>query len=159
MLRRARILPLRVARALRLRRDRLGTVAHATLILLGLGLGLLIALPVDDVTGRCPARGEGYDLCFVQKALVPSILIVLAGVLLAQWLARMLLVRLPAYVRRVREVGERRVGEPDPREEPPYARDPFLLAATWGAKDGRTDRRAPRLGEWLQRLRRRRLRD
>jgi hypothetical protein len=146
-------------RAILLRRDRLGMGIHVALLLAGIGTALLLALPVDDVTDRCPARGEGYDFCYVQKALVPSILIVLAGGLLAQWIAAMTLVRLPAYVERVREVGERRTGEPEAREDPPYARDPFLLASTWGAKHGPTERRHPRLGDLLARLRRRRLRD
>lgn len=138
-----------------IRRDRTGVAVHVALLVAGVGLGMLVALPVDDVTNRCPARGEGYEFCYVQKALLPSILIVLAGGLLAQWLAAVLLVRLPAYISRVREVGERRAGEPESREEPPYARDPFLLGATWGAKEGPSERRRPWLGELLARLRRR----
>jgi hypothetical protein len=152
--------PLRwLRRAILLRHDRNGAAIHVALLVLGVGAGLLLALPVDDVTDRCPAKGEGYDFCYVQKALLPSILIVLAGGLLAQWLSSVLLVRLPAYLARVREVGERRVGEPEAREDPPYARDPFLLASTWGAKHGPTERRRPRLADLLARLRRRRLRD
>ena len=129
--------------------------AHALLVLAGLAVALAVTLPVDDVTGRCPARGEGYDFCWVQKALLPSILIVMAGGLLGHWLARLLLVRLPAHRARVREVGERRTGEPETREEPPYARDPFLLASTWGAKEGRSERRRPRFADLLDRVRRR----
>ena len=132
-----------------LRRDRLGIAAHLALLAAGIGLGLLLALPVSDVTQRCPARGEGYDLCWVQKALLPTILVVLAGGMLAQWIAQLTLVRFPLYMDRVREVGERRVGEEETREPPPYAQDPFLLASTWGSKAGRTDRRRPRFAELL----------
>jgi hypothetical protein len=129
------------------------------MLVAGVTLGLILALPVRVSERRCPARGEGYDFCWVQKALAPSILIILASLLLAQFLARMLLVRLPAWRQRVREVGERRVGEEETREEPPYRSDPFLLASTWGAKEGRSDRRRPtlleRAPELLARLRRR----
>jgi hypothetical protein len=129
------------------------------MLVAGLAIGLILALPVQVSERRCPAKGEGYDFCFVQKAIAPSVLIILASLLLAQFLARALLVRLPAWRQRVREVGERRVGEEETREEPPYRSDPFLLAATWGAKDGRSERRRPRLferaPELLARLRRR----
>jgi hypothetical protein len=146
-------------RGVRLRQDRLGAVAQLALLVAGVTIGLILALPVQVSERRCPARGEGYDLCWVQKALAPSVLIILASLLLAQFLARLLLVRVPAWRQRVREVGERRVGEQETREEPPYRSDPFLLASTWGAKDGRTERRRPRLferaPELLARLRRR----
>lgn len=133
----------RLVAATRLRRDRLGMAAHGALIAAGLGAGLLLALPIGDLTPRCPARGEGYELCYVQKGIIPAILIVMALGLFGHVVARVLLVRLPAWRRRRREVGERRVGLEESREEPPYHRDPFLLASTWGAKEGRSDRRRP----------------
>lgn len=152
MLSRVRSAPRRIGAGIRLRGDRLGVAAHATLLLAGLAAGLLLALPVADVEDRCPPRGEGYDFCVVQKAWLPTLLIVLAGVLLAQVLAKALLVRLPAWRERIREVGERRVGMDETREDPPYSSDPFLLASTWGTKEGRSDRRRPSI---LERLRRR----
>lgn len=135
-----------------MRDDRLGWLAHLGLLAAGLTTGVLLAVPLGDVEDRCPPRGEGYDFCFVQKAVAPTILIVLAGLLLGQVLARALLVRLPAWRRRVREVGERRVGEEETREDPPYRKDPFLLASTWGAKQGRSERRRPRLFERAPKL-------
>lgn len=135
-----------------MRDDRLGWLAHLGLLAAGLTTGVLLAVPLGDVEDRCPPRGEGYDFCFVQKAVAPTILIVLAGLLLGQVLARALLVRLPAWRRRVREVGERRVGEEETREDPPYRKDPFLLASTWGAKQGRSERRQPRLFERAPKL-------
>jgi hypothetical protein len=132
-------------RGLRLRRDLRGGLDQLAILLLGLAGGLLLAFPVPNVEKRCPARGEGYDFCWVQKALAPSVLILLASLFLAQFVARALLVRWPAWREHVRTVGERRVGEEETREEPPYRSDPFLLASTWGAKVGRTERRRPRL--------------
>jgi len=129
----------------RLPGDRLLRVAHVMLLLAGVAIGLLLALPVGDVGSRCPPRGEGYALCYLQKALLPTVLLALVGLLAGHALGRLALVRLPAWRRRVREVGERRVSREDPREDPPYRRDPFLLASTWGAKEGRSDSRRPRL--------------
>ena len=151
-------------RGLRLRDDLQGGLDQLAIVLAGLGFGLMLAFPVPDVEARCPAHGEGYDFCWVQKALLPSVLILLAALFLAQFVARLLLVRIPAWRERVREVGERRVGEDETRPEPPYRSDPFLLAATWGEKKGLTDRRRPSTFERvpasvLARLRRRRLPD
>lgn len=152
MLRRLRSASSRIAAGVRLRHDRAGIAAHWALLLAGIGIALVLALPLQDVTERCPARGEGYNLCVVQKSWLPFLLLVLAGGLLGQYVARMLLVRIPAWRGRLTTVGERRVGEDEVREEPPYSKDPFLLAATWGQKKGPSERRRPTL---LARLRRR----
>jgi hypothetical protein len=141
----------RLVAGFRLRRDRLGAAAHVALVLAGIAGGLILALPVGDVADRCPPRGEGYELCYLQKGLLPTVLIVLAGLLAGHLLARLLLVRLPAWRRRVREVGERRVGLEETREDPPYRQDPFLLASTWGIKHGRSERRRFNLFERLRR--------
>jgi hypothetical protein len=151
-LRSALCFPRRLAGLVRLRGDRLGGLLHGAFLLAGLGLGLLLALPLQDVSGRCPPRGEGYDLCVLQRAWLPMLLLVLAGAFLGQFAARVMLVRMPAWRERLRTVGERRVGEEEAREEPPYSSDPFLLAATWGEKKGPSERRRPSI---LQRLRRR----
>lgn len=152
MLRRIRSASQRIAAGLRLRDDRLGWITQLGLLLAGLAIGVLLALPLGDVESRCPPRGEGYDFCFVQKAVLPTVLIIMAGLLLGQFVARALLVRWPAWRRRVREVGERRAGEEETRAEPPYRSDPFLLASTWGTKEGRTDRRRPRIFERAPKL-------
>jgi hypothetical protein len=149
--RRVLALPLRLAALARLRRDRLGALAHGAFVLAGLGLSLLVALPVPDVGDRCPPRGEGYDFCVLQKAWLPVVLLALAGILLGQYLARLALVRLPAWRERRRTVGERRVGAEEARADPPYRRDPFLLAATWGEKKGPNERRRPTIRERLRR--------
>lgn len=151
-------------RGLRLRGDLRGGLDQLAILLAGIGLGLMLAFPVRNVDSKCPAHGEGYNFCWVQKALLPSVLLLLASLFLAQFVARLLLVRMPAWRERVREVGERRVGEEDTRPEPPYRSDPFLLAATWGEKKGPTERRKPTVFErvpasLLARLRRRRLPD
>lgn len=130
-------------------------LAQPAFVLAGLALGLLVALPVEDVAARCPARGEGYQLCWVQKALLPAVLLVLAGGLLGVVAHRLLMVRVPARRRRRRAVGERRAGRPESREDPPYREDPFLLAATRGVKLGRSDRRRDGWDRLLARLRRR----
>ena len=134
---------------------RVRSAAHLALILGGLALALVLVLPLADVTDRCPPPGEGYELCRVQKAWVPAVLIVLAGGLGGYLLARTLLVRLPAWRARVRDVGERRVGQEETREDPPYRSDPFLLASTWGVKQGRSDRRRITPSYLWARLRRR----
>lgn len=149
-------LPRALVDGLRLRHDLRGALDQLAILLIGLGVGMMFAFPLADVEDRCPARGEGYDLCWVQKALLPSVLIVLAALFAAQYVARLLLVRLPARRHRLRTVGERRVGEEETRPDPPYRSDPFLLAATWGEKKGPSDRRRPSI---LERLRRRRVPD
>lgn len=149
---------------LRLRGDLQGGLDQLAIVLAGVGVGWMLAFPVPDVEDRCPARGEGYDFCWVQKALLPSILIMLAALFLAQFVARVLLVRIPEWRERVREVGERRVGEEETRPDPPYRSDPFLLAATWGEKKGPNERRKPSVftrvpASVVARVRRRRLPD
>jgi hypothetical protein len=144
---------------LQLRRDLLGVLAHAAIVFGGLAVGALIAFPVQDVTDRCPAHGEGYNFCALQKAWTPAVLIMLAAGCLAQFLARTALVRIPDWRRRMKAIGERRVGEEETREEPPYRSDPFLLAATWGEKHGPSERRRPNIFDkipvLIARLRRR----
>jgi hypothetical protein len=134
----------------RLRRDRLGMLAHASLLVAGLGIGLLLALPVDDVHDRCPPSGQGYGWCALQKAWLPTVLIVLGALLAAHLVAALLLVRVPAVWARLRQ-GERPVRMTRAQEEPPYNKDPFLLAATWGVKRGREDVRRSLLQRLLRR--------
>ena len=134
---------------------RVRSAAHLGLILAGVALALVLVLPIAEVRDRCPPPGEGYELCRVQKAWLPALLIVFAGGIAGHLVARTLLVRLPAWRARVRETGERRVGLDETREDPPYRSDPFLLASTWGAKEGRSERRRLTLSWLWARLRRR----
>jgi hypothetical protein len=135
---------------MRLRQDRLGTLAHLSLLVAGLGVGLLLALPVHDVHNRCPPSGQGYGWCAVQKAWLPTGLVILAALLVAQFVAALLLVRLPVLWRRLRS-GERPVRMTRAQEDPPYNKDPFLLAATWGVKRGRSEPRRGLLRRLLRR--------
>jgi hypothetical protein len=134
---------------------RVRSAAHIVLILAGVALALILVLPIAEVRDRCPPPGEGYELCRVQKAWLPALLLVMAGAIGGHLVARTLLVRLPAWRARVRETGERRVGLQETREDPPYRSDPFLLASTWGAKHGRSDRRRLTFSWLWARLRRR----
>lgn len=134
----------------RLRRDRLGVAAHWSLLVAGLGIGLLLVLPVDDVHNRCPPAGQGYGWCAVQKAWLPTVLVILGALLVAHLVAVLLLVRVPALWARLR-AGERPVHMTRAQEDPPYDRDPFLLAATWGVKKGREDVRRSLLQRLLRR--------
>ena len=134
----------------RLRHDRLGLMAHWSLLTAGLGIGLLLALPVDDVHPRCPPSGQGYGWCAVQKAWLPTIVVILAAIVVAQLLSVLLLVRIPALWERLRG-GERPVRMTRAQEDPPYSKDPFLLAATWGVKKGRSDVPRSRLRRLLRR--------
>jgi hypothetical protein len=126
--------------------------AHGALLLAGIAVALLVALPVPDPGPRCPPRGEGYGLCALQKAWIPTLLLVIAGLAAGHAAGRLLLVRLPRWRARRAESGERPAEGPDDPEEPPYRSDPFLLASTWGVKAGRADRRRR---DPLRRLRRR----
>lgn len=160
--------PVRVIReGFRLRHDRAGILAHLAIVLAFLALGLVLALPPEDVTRRCPAPGEGRDWCVLQKSYLPLFLIVFSSLCLGQLAARTALVRFPDWRAHRRAVGERRVEDEDVRDDPPYTSDPFLLAATWGQKKGPTERRRPDPLGWvlarrdavLSRVRRRRLSD
>jgi len=121
----------------RLRSDRVGRIVHASLIVEGIVLGLILALPVHPRSGSC-LPGDGHVLCMVQKAWLPSILLFLATVLAAHLLSSFLLVRVPVLWRKW-HAGERPTRRPAAQEAPPYSQDPFLLAASWGVKTGRRE--------------------
>jgi hypothetical protein len=123
----------------RLRSDLLGRVAHWALLAAGLGGGILLAFPARDLHGRC-AHGEGFGWCALQKQWLPAVLLLLAPIVAAHLASALLLVRVPALWERLRR-GERPVRMTARQEAPPYDRDPFLLASTWGVKTGRDDGR------------------
>lgn len=119
----------------RLRSDVLGRIAHWSLLAAGLGGGILLAFPVRDIHGRCPT-GEGFGWCAMQKQWLPAVILLLAPIVAAHLLSALLLVRVPMLWERLRR-GERPVRMTQRQEHPPYDRDPFLLASTWGVKTGR----------------------
>lgn len=119
----------------RLREDILGRVAHWSLLVAGVGAGILIAFPAPDIHGRCPT-GEGFGWCVLQKQWLATALLLLAPIVAAHLLSVVLLVRVPRLWERLRR-GERPVRMTTRQEAPPYDRDPFLLASTWGVKTGR----------------------
>lgn len=123
----------------RLRSDLLGRVAHWSLLVAGLGVGILLAFPVRDIHGRCPS-GEGFGWCALQKQWLPAVLLLVAPVVAAHLLSALLLLRVPRLWARLRQ-GERPVRMTARQAAPPYDRDPFLLASTWGVKTGRDDTR------------------
>lgn len=101
---------------------------HLGFLLLGLGVGLLLALPVDLSGAGCPPAGEGRNMCLVQESWAPALTTV-ALCLAGGWvLADLLFVRLPELCR-----GDR------PRKPPRRGHgreaieaDEVLRAATWG---------------------------
>ena len=107
-------------------------------LLVGLVVGVLWALPLDDVRGECPPSGEGYGWCAFQKSWAPASVLLLAPVLFASVLATFLLDLVPSFVRHWR-AGERPTRMTRAQEAPPYAEDPFLLGAVWGERTGRAD--------------------
>lgn len=132
----------------KLRDDRLGEIAHWALLAAGLGIGILLAFPVRDISGKCPT-GEGFGWCALQKQWLPAALLLVAPVVAAHLLSAVLLIRVPKVWERLRR-GERPVKMTARQEAPPYDRDPFLLASTWGVKTGRR-REGGRLSRLLRR--------
>jgi hypothetical protein len=118
----------------RIRPDLRGRLVHAGLLLAGLLLGLGLALPVREAAGRC-APGDGFNACALQQVWLPAAVTVLALLVAAHLVAAFVLLTVPALRARWR-VGLRPVRMTRRQKEPPYASDPFLLAASWGVKTG-----------------------
>jgi hypothetical protein len=87
---------------------------------------------------------ERLLLCSLQKVWTPAALELLAPVVAMQLVGRLLLDTLPGVRARWR-AGLRPVRMTRRQERPPYDRDPFLLAASWGVKTGKRphERRPP----------------
>ncbi|PTL56421.1 hypothetical protein C7Y72_15775 [Paraconexibacter algicola] len=127
----------------RLPRPRAATVASVVrwgLLALGVLLGVRWALPLQGVEGRCPPSGEGYGYCYLQKSVLPSVILLLAPVLGAQLLGSFSTRTAPELRRRWR-AGERPTRRTRAQVAPPYAEDPTLLAASWGVRTGADDDR------------------
>jgi hypothetical protein len=103
--------------------------AYATALVIGIGLGLLVALPLRNVEreGVCPPAHEGLVQCKLQKAWLPALTEVVAIAGLALLLVHVALVSGPRLWRRWRTGTLRRREKP-----PPFESDPVLRAATWG---------------------------
>ena len=71
------------------------------LVLLGAYLAARHAFPVEDVGRRCPpAADEGYTSCIVQKAYMPSVVIVVLGMCAGHLAATLMTSTIPRTVAR-----------------------------------------------------------
>lgn len=63
-------------------------IVHWGLIVLGALVAARLALPIDDVGSRCPpAADDGYGACVLQKAYLPVVVLVIAGMCVGHALA------------------------------------------------------------------------
>lgn len=115
---------------------------HWAFCLAGLAIGLLWALPLEDVTSRCPAPGEGLVQCQIQKSVLPAVMEVIGCFLAGHFLFTIAFEHLPRLIRAHR-AGERWSVKLRSRRPAPPRPDPVLLAATWGTVEGGEDGPAP----------------
>jgi hypothetical protein len=110
----------------------------------GVLLGLLLALPIDDVMQRCPPEGEGLLQCQLQKAYLPAITIVIGCMTGCIALLHVMLVRAPAMY------GAWRRGDLRSPPPPRFDDDPLLRAANRGLtyRDAHPDRLVRRKRTW-----------
>jgi hypothetical protein len=123
---------------------RTSLAAQVVVAAVGIALGLLLALPLEDVHDRCPPSGEGLVQCQLQKSVLPAVTIVLGcmiGALILFWLVTHGLPNARAWWR----AGGRR-----PRRDVDVAADPVLLAANWGLtyRDAHPEARVRRGRSW-----------
>jgi hypothetical protein len=132
-----------VIRRLRPRLPRPGRRAlYLGVVLAGALLGLAWALPLPDVSHRCPAGGEGLVLCTIQKAYLAAIVKLAAALLAAHLLWGLLTRRLPGAWSRWRAGARPRRRPAGPRET--FERDAALRSAVWGRTPGKAkDARDP----------------
>jgi hypothetical protein len=123
---------------LRLSPELTGRVVRAGLLGAGLVAGVRWALPLQGVQGRCPPSGEGYGYCYLQKSVLPSVILGLAPILGAQVLGTFLTYTAPDLHRRWK-AGERPTRMTSRQAAAPYSEDPVLLAASWGVRTGTED--------------------
>lgn len=111
----------------------------------GLVIGLVLALPIPDVTARCPPAHEGLVQCELQKAWLPALVIVLACITGALILFELAVVRGPATWRAWRRGDLLRRPAP-----PPFEQDAVLRAANWGLtyEDAHPERAIRRGRRW-----------
>lgn len=113
----------------------MGRLTRFLLVGAGLVLGAVWALPLPEVSGRCPAAGEGFGWCSLQKAWAPAFLLLVVPPFVLLVVARFLFEWVPDVVARWR-AGLRPVRFTRRQQAPPYASDPFLLGAVWGERTG-----------------------
>ena len=139
--------PRRRAPARPRRRARTGRpplAAQGLVALAGIAVGLLLALPLENVRDRCPPEGEGLIQCQLQKSVLPGVTIVLGcmiGALILLWLVTRGLPNASAWWAN----GGRR-----PRRDVDVEADPVLLAANWGLtyRDAHPEARVRRGRSW-----------
>jgi hypothetical protein len=101
------------------------SVAHGALLLVGLLIGLRLALPIADVGAQCPAAGEqGHLSCLANKAWLPAAFKAFGAVALAHVLTNLLLARVAAPLRGDRPPVD--TGDVDFRQASPIARGSTL---------------------------------
>jgi len=137
----SRLRGLRATRQLRVPGSVAGRVVRLLLLVLAVAAGLRWALPLQGVEGRCPPSGEGYGYCYLQKSVLPAVIVFLAPILGAQVLGTFLTQTGPDLLRRWR-AGERPTRTTTRQMAAPYDEDPVLLAASWGVRTGIADRDA-----------------
>lgn len=100
----------------------------AGILLAGTIVGLMLALPVPDIAGKCPPQQEGLLKCVVDKQVLPTVTKILLGIA-AVYIAFEIGAALPGVWRRWRagDLFGRIVGA-----NPPWEADPVLVASVWG---------------------------
>lgn len=122
----------------------LPAAAYGAAALIGSTAGLLLALPFEDVTTRCPPAGEGLVQCQLQKAYLPALMIVLGCLVCCLVLLHVAVVSGPALYRRWSDPELRRTSPPR------FDEDPLLRAANRGLtyRDAHPERLVGRKRTW-----------
>lgn len=107
---------------------RLRSLALSLVLAAGFAFGVSLALPLPDIAGKCPPKGEGLMQCVVNLQVLPSVLRVLIG-MAAAMLVYELACGAPGLYRRWRAGEFRRIVGANP----PWQQDPILVASVWGA--------------------------
>jgi hypothetical protein len=98
-------------------------------LIVGIGAGVVVALPIDSAEGRCPPPGAmGRTQCLLDKVWLHELSVVFVVAVAVMLVGYLLVFRLPDTARRARR-GELR------RQPPPAAvdlDDAALSAAAWG---------------------------
>ncbi len=108
--------------------ERAARVLYPVGLIVGVALGVIIALPIDSAEGRCPPPGAvDRTNCLLQKVWLHELTVVFVVALATMLAGYIAFFKLPDMVRRWRS------GELfSDRVPPPVFDDPVLLAASWG---------------------------
>ncbi|MBA2506635.1 MAG: hypothetical protein H0V29_11935 [Thermoleophilaceae bacterium] len=98
------------------------------MLVVGLGFGVLFALPIPDIEGKCLPAGEGLVQCVINRQVLPSVLRVVIGCVGAVALFEAFSGAPGLYHRWRAGEFKQVVGE-----NPPWQDDPVLVASVWGA--------------------------